>query len=191
MITEVQGHISDEEMTRQAQLIPPIQRSEPGAPPRHKIVHYNGGVHVVLLVFILLAAILSVIQVVAGDEAVGWILTLAIMAQFGISIAAAARQSGTDIPSGLRLVVWTAFGQTLALPLLFIFASAATITLTFEPGGAERREMIFDGILMASAIVSGVLSILGRHLLVSFRDKYAYKRMAARARTQTLDQTEI
>jgi len=193
MISEVQGQVSDEEIARKAPLIPPLQRSVPGAPAPHKIRHYEGHVHMLLIVTMMFAAILSILQMAMGEQAIGWILALVLIAQFAMSIASAARQSGTDIPRGLRLVVWTAFTHSLLMPILFLFATITTVASRFSQEGQEQTEMLFNGILLASVFVSGVLCLVGRHLLVTFRHDYRLKRMAARTRaqTQTFTQAEI
>jgi hypothetical protein len=191
MITEVQGQVSDEEIARKAPLIPPLQRSTPGAPAPHKIHHYEGHVHMILIVTIMFAAIIGMVQLGAQETAVGWIFALVLLTQFAMAIAAAGRQSGTDIPSGLRLVVWAAFAHSLLMPFAFLFASFTAVSRGFNENGQQLTEMLVNGILLASVFVSGVLCLIGRHLLVKFRHDYAAKLMAARTPAQTFTETEI
>ncbi len=191
MISEVQGQVSDEEIAAKAPLIPPLQRSTPGAPAPSKIRHYEGQVHMLLIVMIMFVAIFGMLQLGVQQEATGWLLALAFLAQFAMAIAAAARQSGTDIPNGLRMIVWAAFAHSLAMPFLLVFASIAMLSRGFSPEGVEQTEMVFNAIQLASVFVSGILCLVGRHLLVTFRHSYALKRMAARTRTQTFSQAEV
>jgi len=189
LIAEVQGEVSDDEIAEKARLIPPLRRGAPGAPGPRKISHYEGGVHTALLVMMLLVAIASGLQMAAQNEFVGWTLVLLVMAQFGLAIAAASRQSGTDIPGGLRMVVWAAFSHSLVLPVLFVFAGVLSIRRGFSDEFSSL-DLAFSVILLLSACVSGVLFAVGRHLLSTFRNDYRLKRMAARTRTQTQAQSQ-
>ena len=199
LITEVQGEVSDEELAERAPLIPPIRRTAPGAPTPRPTRHYAGQVHMVLLVLLLFGSIISGLQLVAKTELLGWLTAILLVAQFGMSIAAAARQSGTDIPRGLRTVVWLAFTHVLVMFVLFIIASV----MMFE----EMSHFRYDEASMTSTVstvntmyyimnllsmfFSAILCFTGRYILSAFRDNYRLRRMASTTQVRTLDRQEI
>jgi hypothetical protein len=148
-------------------------------------------VHSILLALVLLGGIVSGAQMAAQSDILNWILAMLVMGQFGMAIAAAARQSGTDIPSGLRLVAWVAFGHALVLPLLLIFGSIMFVSNQFSDGGIERTELVFNGIFLLSTFTSVILFLVGRHLLVTFRNDRRLKLMAAKTQTETFNETNF
>ena len=186
LITEVQGEVSDEEIVERAPLIPPVRAAAP-----RKIHHYNGQVHMSLFILLLLGTIACGVQLAAQSVFVGWLITIVLIAQFGMAIAAAVRQSDTDIPPGLRTVVWLAFGHTLVMPVLFIIAAVATFEYRLSPMENSEADGAFFIVNILSASFSAILCFVGRHLLSTFRDTYRFNRMAARTQVRTLDEQEI
>jgi hypothetical protein len=190
LITKVQGEVSDEKIIERAPLIPPLRRTAPGAVTSGPIRHYAGRVHTLLLVLLLSGAILSGLQLVVETEFLGWLTAILFIAQFGMSIAAAARQSGTDIPSALRTVVWLAFGHVLVMVVLFMFAATVWIEMRFSYDESSPTDSVFFTIHMLSMFFSIILCIIGRHLLLTFRNNYRLSRMAATTQRQTFDVQE-
>ena len=180
LVTQVQGQVSDDEILERAPLIPPLQRTAPGAQSPDRIVHYRGRVHSILLALVLLGGIVSGAQMAAQSDILNWILAMLVMGQFG-----------TDIPSGLRLVAWVAFGHALVLPLLLIFGSIMFVSNQFSDGGIERTELVFNGIFLLSTFTSVILFLVGRHLLVTFRNDRRLKLMAAKTQTETFNETNF
>ena len=131
------------------------------------------------------------VQAAAQSNFVGWLIGIALVAQFGMSIAAASRQSGTDIPPGLRTVVWLAFGHAMVMPVLFIVAAVLTYEYRISPTDDPEAGTAFFIVNLLSASFAMILGLTGRHLLSTFREAHRFKRMAERTRTQTLEEQEI
>ena len=190
LATQAQGHVTDEEIVQNEPLIPPMQRTKPGAPAPGRIAHYDGGAHSILLLLLMFGAIVSGLQLAAQSSFVGWGLALLIMGQFGMAIAAVSRQSGTDIPGGLRLVVWSAFGHALVFPIVYMIFGVVTVANSFETDGLQQLELMTNGILLVSMLATTVMCVVGRHLLRTFRNNYRLKKMAAQAQAQAQIQTQ-
>jgi len=199
LIADVQEEVSDEELAERAPLIPPIRRAAPGALAPRPTRHYDGQVHATLLVLLFFGAIISGLQLVAEAELLGWLTAILLIAQFGMSIAAAARQSGTDIPRGLRTVVWLAFAHVLVMPVLFIIASVVMFEemagIGYDDASTNSTvstiSTMYVMINLLSMFFSVILCFTGRYLLSAFRDNYRLRRMAAAAKRRTLDRQEI
>ena len=198
LIEEVQGVVSDDEIVERAPLIPPVRRTAPGAPAPGKIRHYAGQVHMALIVLLFCGAVVSSLQLVAQAALVGWITAALLVAQFGMSIAAAARQAGTDIPGGLRKVVWLSFAHTLVMPVMFAVASVVMLEEmsrnwddnTSIASTVASIDIMYFMINLLSAFYLFTLGFIGRHQLVVFRDRYRLRRMASATRVRTLGAQE-
>ncbi len=195
LLAEVQKEVSDEEIAERAPLIPPIRRTAPGALPPGPKRHYDGQVHTILLVVLLFGGIVSGLQLAAQAEILGWLTAILLAAQFGMSIAAAARQANTDIPRGLRTVVWLAFAHVLVMPILFIIAYLVMLDeMTgigygdpYSTSPVSTINMMYVMINLLSMCFSIILCFTGRYFLSTFRDNYRLTRMAARTRRRTLE----
>ena len=204
LIAAVQEEVSDEEIAERAPLIPPIRWIAPGAPTPRPKRHYAGQVHLILLVLLFFGAIVSGLQLLSDAELLTWLTVILLIAQLGMSIAAAARQSGTDISSGLRAVTWCAFAHVLVMFVLFLILSVVASREAFErsiefdlstEGGDDvsttsAASMMHYMMNLLSMLFSMILCFTGRYLLSAFRDDYRLRRMAARARIRTLDKQE-
>jgi len=198
LLAEIQGEVRDEEIVERVPLIPPVRRTAPGTLMPRPTRHYGGHVHTILLSLLFIGAVVSGMQLLAGAEFFGWVMAIVLVAQFGMSIAAAARQSGSDIPRGLRTVTWLAFAHVLVMPVLFIIASVVAFDEmsrsrydedSVASAASTVRSMYFM-INLLSMFFSAILCFTGRHLLSVFRNNYKLKRMAAATRIQTLDEQE-
>jgi hypothetical protein len=183
LIAKVQGQVSDEQIVERAPLVPPVKRMQPGAPPPTRTHHYNGTVHQVMLGIVFVGAVISAIQLTSPSKLFLWLTSIQLLAQFAMAIAAAARQSGTDIPSGLRKVVWVAFAQTLIMAMMIMIISLMRINPRFDTDYEliSTTETIQYATFLGAVLFSAVLGFTGRYMLSRFRSNYRFKAMASEA----------
>jgi len=196
LIAEAQGEVSEEELVERTPLVSPVRRLARGDAMPDKAHHYGGGVHKVLFVILGLGAAASVLLLITSEDITGWLVAILFLAQLGTSIAAAARQAGSDIPPGVRTVVWLAFAQVFIMAVLYITAAiVATEEMNrygyyydqVDPGPSTSTIMFFSFSLL-SACFSLILCLAGRHMLSVFGENHRFKRMAHTIQTQTFDQ---
>jgi len=202
LIAEVQEDVSDEEIVERAPLIPPIRRTARSPLTPRPTRHYRGQVHAILLVLLFFGAVVSSLQLLSDAALLVWLMVILLFAQLGMSIAAAARQSGTDISRGLRTVTWLAFGHVLVMFVLLIILSVvasqeaferAVVFSSFPEDGAGEvskasvATMMQLTINLLSMFFSAILCFTGRYLLSAFRDNYRLRRMAARTQRRMIE----
>jgi hypothetical protein len=183
LIAKVQGEVSDEQIVERAPLVSSVKRMQPGVSPPTRTHHYNGTVHQVLLWIVFVGAVTSAIQLTSPSKLFLWLANIQLLAQFGMAIAAAARQSGTDIPSGLRKVVWVAFGQVLIMAMMIMIISLMRIDQEFDTDYEliSKTDTIQYATFLGAVLFSAALGFTGRYLLSRFRGNYRFKAMASEA----------
>ncbi|MDP6634224.1 MAG: hypothetical protein QGG42_04960 [Phycisphaerae bacterium] len=201
LVTAVQGEVSDEEIIEQAPLMPVTTRTQPGDLPAGPKRHYNGRVHNILFIVLLLVAIVFGLQMLREFEAIGWLIAILLALQFAMAISAAAKQSGTNIPNGLRTVVWLAFGQVLLTTVLFVIAGVVGLEesvryrfeeiMTEDPSTPSTASMLRFFIYLFSMVCSLALFFVGRHLLTAFQERRRLRRMATTVQARAVERPEV
>ena len=204
LIAEAQGEASNEENAEQASLTPPAARAQGALTPGSKR-HYGGQVHTALLALLLSGAIISGVQLLMEEEFLTWLTAILLVAQFGMSIAAAARQSGTNIPRGLQTVTWLAFGHALVMLvlclILFVVEGRETLERTIaaerfledsasEVSVASAASVMRYIMNLLSMLFSAIVCFTGLYILSAFPDNYRLKRITEAAQRRTLESQE-
>jgi hypothetical protein len=148
--------------------VPAVPAAPARVPPALPGRRDNGRVHAMLFGLLLLDAALTAASLAAPSRALDIAGQLLLLVQFGFAIGALVRQRRSDLPIGVRAVVWATLGY-LSVTVLIIWVSnwMATIRALSAPAAthpAPGRRLALDAFGLIAPLVLGVAGqILLRH----------------------------
>ena len=132
--------------------------------------HYHGRAHEILF-WLCIADVPNTL--LSFFSQTSWVVALnavLMLATFFLGILALVKQSGTDLPAGLRRIPWIVLG-TLVGFFIISFIYGIVLAMRALPERLEHLSMRQDPVLLAMAVVSTAISLtLGLTGLVLLRD---------------------
>ncbi|HYG77781.1 MAG TPA: hypothetical protein VEK08_22435 [Planctomycetota bacterium] len=181
LIEQAQGKFEAEQLPEIVASVPQV-----AAPPSalgkgkelERIKHYNGRWHEVLFYFLLLFAAFNLIDLTQDNPALQIFDLIFCVGVMVGSVAAMLKQHQTDIPDGVRRVVWVTLGF-ICVYIWVGFVGAAIHVAVKSRGGAGDPGLpefmqftSLSGVDAVSVVCAAPLGIIGMLLLTNFRTHY-------------------
>jgi len=185
LIAEAQGRMDPEQLRRRFQAAreqapaprggySPLPAGAPGAARRStaRVRHYAGRAHGILCGVLLTETAVMCLVLAFGYSFLMAAGMVSLLAELACAVVAAAKQSRSDVPSGLRKTVWLSIAHVCAVYLLGVLAipvlAVGTSTIGPEPLVLEFGPW-FRSVSIFSTVWTGLAGVFGLYQWTSFR----------------------